>query len=95
MSLDKATIAHIAELARIGLDQPELDQLSDELSKILVWIEQLNTVDTSGVLPMTSVVGSTLYQRPDQVDDGDRQEAILANAPARAEGFFVVPKVVE
>ena len=95
MSLDKATIAHIAELARIGLDQPELDQLSDELSKILVWIEQLNTVDTSGVLPMTSVVGSTLYLRPDQVDDGDRQEAILANAPARAEGFFVVPKVVE
>ena len=95
MSLDKATIAHIAELARIGLDQPELEQLSDELSDILIWIEQLNTVDTSGVLPMTSVVGSTLYQRPDQVNDGDYQGQILANAPASAEGFFVVPKVIE
>ena len=95
MYLDKATVAHIAELARIRLDQPELEQLSDELSDILIWIEQLNTVDTSGVMPMTSVVGTTLYQRPDQVNDGDRQGDILANAPARAEGFFVVPKVVE
>lgn len=95
MSLDKATITHIAQLAKIQLAQPELEQLSDELSKILIWIEQLNTVDTSDVEPMTSVIGSTLYRRPDQVDDGHRQEEVLANAPVRAEGFFVVPKVVE
>jgi aspartyl-tRNA(Asn)/glutamyl-tRNA(Gln) amidotransferase subunit C len=95
MSIDRATVAKIAHLARIKVPEAELDHLAGELSKILAFVEQLSEVDTEGVAPMSSVVATTLRWRPDQVDDGGYREAILANAPDRAEGFFGVPKVIE
>ena len=95
MPLDKATVAHIASLARVRLSEAELDPLADELSQILTWIEQLNEVDTSGVAPMASVAATGLPMRDDEVTEGGRPEEILANAPRTAHGFFAVPKVVE
>jgi len=95
MALDKATVAHIAALARIRLSEAELDPLVNELSRILTWMEQLNEVDTSGVAPMASVTAARLTMREDEVTDGGRREEILSNAPRTARGFFVVPKVIE
>ena len=95
MALDKATVAHIAALARIRLSEAELDPLVDELSHILTWMEQLNEVDTSGVAPMAGVASTGLPMREDKVTDGGRRDEILDNAPRTARGFFVVPKVVE
>ena len=82
MSLDEATVARIARLARIAV-------------RILEWIEQQNEDDTEGVPPMTSVAAMKLAWREDKVTDGGRPEDILANAPERQDGYFVVPKVVE
>ncbi len=95
MALDKATVAHIAALARIRISETELDPLVDELWHILTWMEQLNEVDTSGIAPMASVAAAALPMREDAVTDGGRREEILANAPRAARGFFVVPKVIE
>jgi aspartyl-tRNA(Asn)/glutamyl-tRNA(Gln) amidotransferase subunit C len=95
MGLDKATVAHIATLARIRLSEAELEPLADELSSILTWVEQLNEVDTVGVAPMTSAASVSLPMRDDRVIDGGCREAILGNAPRAARGFFAVPKVVE
>ena len=95
MALDKATVAHIATLARIKLPEAEHGKIAGELTHILAWIEQLGEVDTSGVEPMTSVAAMTLLMREDVVSDGDRRDDILGNAPAAAHGFFSVPKVVE
>lgn len=95
MSLDKATVAHIAALARIKLADEELARMADELSHILKWVEQLGEVDTEGVAPMTSVVEMSLPRRDDVVADGNYPDDILANAPRSAHGFFTVPKVVE
>jgi aspartyl-tRNA(Asn)/glutamyl-tRNA(Gln) amidotransferase subunit C len=95
MALDKATVAHIAALARIKLAEDELEPLAAELSQILSWMEQLNEVDTAGVTPMASVAATRLPMREDVVTDGGRREDILGNAPRTARGFFVVPKVVE
>jgi aspartyl-tRNA(Asn)/glutamyl-tRNA(Gln) amidotransferase subunit C len=95
MSLDKATVARIARLARISVPEEDLQPLAEELSGIFTWIEQLNEVDTDGVVPMTSVVGHALHHREDVVTDGNRQDAVLGNAPESADGYFVVPKVVE
>ena len=91
MSLDEATVARIARLARIAVPDEELAPLATELARI----EQLNEVDTDGVPPMTSVAAMKLAWREDKVTDGGRPEAILANAPERQDGYFVVPKVVE
>jgi aspartyl-tRNA(Asn)/glutamyl-tRNA(Gln) amidotransferase subunit C len=95
VSLDEATVARIARLARIAVADDELAPLATELSRILEWIEQLNEVDTEGVPPMTSVAAMRLAWREDRVTDGGRPEDILANAPERQDGYFVVPKVVE
>jgi aspartyl-tRNA(Asn)/glutamyl-tRNA(Gln) amidotransferase subunit C len=95
MSLDEATVARIAKLARIKIDAGQRAALADELSTILGWIEQLGEVKTSNVAPMTSMDNVTLQLRADEVTDGDKVEAILANAPESQDGHFVVPKVVE
>lgn len=95
MALDKATVAHIAALARIRISEHELDPLAHELSHILDWVEQLNEVDTTGVTPMASAAAVSLPMREDAVTDGGCPEAILGNAPRSAHGFFTVPKVVE
>ena len=95
MALDKATVAHIATLARIRLSEEELEPLADELSHILTWVDQLNEVDTSGVAPMASAAAASLPMRIDAVTDGGCREAILGNAPRASRGFFTAPKVVE
>jgi aspartyl-tRNA(Asn)/glutamyl-tRNA(Gln) amidotransferase subunit C len=95
MALDKEAVAHIAALARIRLSEAELEPLADELSRIIGWVEQLAEVDTDNVAPMTSVAAMRLRMRRDTVTDGDCPDAILANAPQSAKGFFTVPKVIE
>lgn len=99
MSLDKATVARIATLARIKVPETDLDKMVGELQHILAWVEQLNSVDTSGIEPMTSAVEVTLPTRDDVVTDGGYADKIIANAPDPVSvgegGFFTVPKVVE
>jgi aspartyl-tRNA(Asn)/glutamyl-tRNA(Gln) amidotransferase subunit C len=95
MSLDKATVARIATLARIEVPEDQRERLAGELSQILGWIEQLGEVDTDGVEPMRSVMPIKAHWRRDEVTDGGRREDILKNAPRSHDGYFVVPKVVE
>ncbi|CAO3420399.1 Asp-tRNA(Asn)/Glu-tRNA(Gln) amidotransferase subunit GatC [Azospirillum doebereinerae] len=95
MSLDKATVAKIAHLARIKVPDGELESLAGELSQILTFVEQLNEVDTKDVPPMTSVAAQKLRRRKDAVTDGGYAPQVLSNGPETAEGFYVVPKVVE
>ena len=95
MSVDRDTVAQIAKLARIRIEEDQMEPLAAELSNILGWIEQLNELDTEGVAPMTSVVEVEAPLRADAVTDGDCQDKVLANAPEAEAGFFLVPKVVE
>lgn len=95
MSIDTATAARVAKLARIKVEQDQLPALAQEFSNILGFIEQLNEVNVDGVEPMTSVTPQRLYRREDVVTDGNQQDKVLSNAPDAREGFFAVPKVVE
>ena len=95
MALDSETVRRIAHLARVRVPEAELEPLAGELSNILTWVEQLGEVDTENVAPMTSVVAVRLPMRDDTVDDGGAPDAVLANSPDGAPGFFAVPKVVE
>ena len=95
MSVDTATVAKIAALARIKVSEAELEAMVPELNGILAWVEQLGEVDVSGVEPMTAVISNTLRLRADIETDGGVLDAVLANAPAAEHGFFGVPKVIE
>ncbi len=95
MAIDAETVRKVAHLARIKTPDDRLEPLAQELNGILAWIEQLQEVDVTGVEPMTSNVAQPLRMRDDVVTDGGKVEVVLSNAPKSADGFFVVPKVVE
>lgn len=95
MSVDTLTVRRIAHLARIAVADEEVEHLKGELNAILAFVEQLAEVNVDGVAPMTSVTPMEMKKRPDVVTDGGDAEAILANAPARQDDYFVVPRVVE
>lgn len=95
MSVDLATVKRVAHLARISVSDDDAESLRGELNAILGFVEQLNEVDISGVEPMTSVLPMTMKKRADLVTEAGKAEDILANAPARADHYFLVPKVVE
>ena len=95
MSLDREDVRRISFLARIRINDAELDSLSVELNDIIGWIEKLSAVDTDDVAPMTSVVDMKMAERTDSVTDGDVLEKVLTNAPDRVGDFYAVPKVVE
>ncbi|TCH99411.1 Asp-tRNA(Asn)/Glu-tRNA(Gln) amidotransferase subunit GatC [Roseococcus sp. SYP-B2431] len=97
MSLDAATVRRVANLARLRLDETEVEKLQAEINGILGWIEQLQAVDTEGVEPMAggSPVAGNLRWRQDAVTDGGQADAVLRNAPDREGEYFGVPKVVE
>ena len=95
MSVDQKTVRHIARLARIAVQDDELEALAKELNGILDWVEQLGEVDTAEVEPMTSAVAMAMKMRDDVVTETSLQKEVTRNAPGVEDGFFVVPKVVE
>jgi aspartyl-tRNA(Asn)/glutamyl-tRNA(Gln) amidotransferase subunit C len=95
MSVDSATVAKVAALARIKLSEAEVAAMVPEFNSILGWVEQLGEVDVTGVQPMVAVIPNVLRLRDDVVTDGGVRDAVLANAPAAEHGFFGVPKVIE
>ena len=95
MSVDAATVRRIAHLARIAVAEEEVEHLRGELNAILAFVEQLGEVKVDGVEPMTSVMPMAMKKRADVVSDGNNADAVLQNAPATQDGYFLVPKVIE
>jgi aspartyl-tRNA(Asn)/glutamyl-tRNA(Gln) amidotransferase subunit C len=95
MSVDLATVKRVARLARIAVSEEDANRMTGELNAILGFVEQLDEVDISGVEPLTSIIPMALRRREDIVNDGNKADDIVANAPATEENFFMVPKVVE
>jgi aspartyl-tRNA(Asn)/glutamyl-tRNA(Gln) amidotransferase subunit C len=95
MSVDSATVRRIAHLARIAVEDGEVEHLRGEINAILAFVEQLSEVNVEGVEPMTSVTPMVMKKREDVVTDGGIADLIVRNAPATEDHFFLVPKVVE
>ncbi|HEY4168904.1 MAG TPA: Asp-tRNA(Asn)/Glu-tRNA(Gln) amidotransferase subunit GatC [Reyranella sp.] len=95
MSVDAQTVKRIGRLARIRVEENEVEKYQGEINAILGFVEQLDEVDVTGVEPMTSVTPMQLRRRDDKVTDGGYAERIVANAPLSEDNFFMVPKVIE
>ena len=95
MSVDAATVKRIGRLARIRVEEHEVEKYQGEINAILGFVEQLGEVDVDGVEPMTSVTPMQLRRREDKGTDGGYPERIVKNAPLTEDNFFMVPKVIE
>jgi aspartyl-tRNA(Asn)/glutamyl-tRNA(Gln) amidotransferase subunit C len=95
MSVDAATVKRIGRLARIRVEEDEVEKYQGEINAILGFVEQLNEVNVEGVEPKTSVTPMQLRRRVDEVTDGGYPDRIVKNAPLTEDNFFMVPKVIE
>ena len=95
MSLSRDDVTRVARLARLGLSDAEADRALTDLNAILDLVDAMATVDTTGVAPLGNPLEATQVFRADQVTDIDARDALMANAPAKADGLFLVPRVVE
>ena len=95
MSIDSNDVKKLARLSRLRVEEADLDSYTNDLSKVLGFVEQLNELDTSNVEPMTGSMDMTQRLREDTVTDGGYPERITQNAPDNTMNFFTVPKVVE
>ncbi len=92
---DKINIPHLAMLARLSLDEEATERAEHELHNIIAMIDQMQAVDTSDVLPMAHPLDAQQRLRSDEVTEHDDRERFQRNAPATAEGYYLVPRVVE
>jgi aspartyl-tRNA(Asn)/glutamyl-tRNA(Gln) amidotransferase subunit C len=88
-------VQYVAHLARIALTTGEQQKFGAQLSNILGYIEKLNQLDVSSIEPTAHAVPLTNVFRADEVRPSLTNEEALCNAPAKANGLFMVPKIVE
>ena len=95
MSLSLDEVRRIARLARIELSPSETETTRDQLNGIFTFIEQLQTVDTTGIEPMSHAVDVVQRLREDIVTELDRRADFQKIAPDVEAGLYLVPKVIE
>jgi len=95
MPAPEINVKYVAHLARLNLTPEEEAKFETQLSHVLGYIEKLKEVDVSEVEPMAHAVPMVNITRPDEVRPSLSNEEALRNAPAKANGLFMVPKIVE
>ena len=92
---DQLNVKYVAHLARLSLTPEEEQKIGAQLSSILEYVEKLKEVDVSGVEPTAHAFPLVNVTRADEIQPSLSNEEALRNAPAKANGLFIVPKIVE
>jgi aspartyl-tRNA(Asn)/glutamyl-tRNA(Gln) amidotransferase subunit C len=95
MSRPEIDVKYVAHLARLALTPEEEQKMGAQLADVLQYVEKLKEVDVSAVEPMAHAFPLINVTRPDEVRPSITNEEALQNAPAHANGLFIVPKIVE
>ena len=95
MKITKEEVLHVANLARLDIDERNIDALAGQIGKILEYVDMLSRVNTDGVKPTTHAIFLTNAFREDSETVHMDREKALANAPDKQDGNFVVPRVIE
>jgi aspartyl-tRNA(Asn)/glutamyl-tRNA(Gln) amidotransferase subunit C len=95
MSLNKQTVQTIAHLARLKIEDGEIEKYQSELSSILDLAQQMEACDTAGVEPMTHPFDATMRLRADVINVSNQRGKFQASAPSTENGLYLVPKVID
>lgn len=95
MSLDRSDVERIAHLARMALDESQVEAYAKDLSNILGLVEQLESADTDDVEPMAHPLHMVQRLRADVVTESNHREENQSIAPSVEAGLFLVPRVIE
>ncbi len=95
MAVSTSDIAKLAELARIAISDNTAEEAARSISDVLALVDQLQAVDTRGVLPMAHPLDAVQRLRPDEVTEPNQRERFQAIAPATQDGLYLVPQVID
>ena len=95
MTLKTEDVRNIAHLARLQIDDDNVEQYTSELSSILALFDEMNTHDTTDILPMAHPMDATQRLRPDVVTETDQRDKFQSIAPDVERHLYRVPKVIE
>ena len=95
MSLNLSDVYRFAHLARIEITDAQAQEAAGQLNDIFAMIERIARVDTAGVAPMSHPLDGVQRLRADAVTEVPDRERTMGNAPARQDGLFLVPRVIE
>jgi aspartyl-tRNA(Asn)/glutamyl-tRNA(Gln) amidotransferase subunit C len=95
MAVDRSDIAKLSKLARIQISDEAADEAAKSISDVLALVDQLQAVNTDGVLPMAHPLDAVQRLRADVVTEPNQREAFQAIAPATQDGLYLVPQVIE
>ena len=95
MSLTANDVKKIAHLARLGIDEQQIEHYAQDLSKLLDLMTQMGQQDTNGVSPMAHPLDQMQRLRPDAVTETDQRDAFQTIAPQTEAGLYLVPKVID
>ena len=95
MEVNDELVNNIAQLARLRFEDHEKEEIKVDLQKMIVFIEKLNELDTTGVEPLLHMSDNINVLREDEVNGSVTREEALSNAPNHDDQFFKVPKVIK
>jgi aspartyl-tRNA(Asn)/glutamyl-tRNA(Gln) amidotransferase subunit C len=95
LALTRDQVLHIAHLARVGIDDADVDHFAEQLSQVLEYFERLGEVDTADVPPTAHTLALHNIWRDDEAGPCLEPEEVLANAPQQEGGFFRVKAILE
>ena len=95
MALDKAEVEKIAHLARLHISDADAEEVTSRVTDILALIDQMQSVDTQGIEPLSHPLDMVQRLRADIVTEGNDRDALQAIAPQSQDGLYLVPKVIE
>jgi aspartyl-tRNA(Asn)/glutamyl-tRNA(Gln) amidotransferase subunit C len=94
VKITRDEVWHVSRLARLDMDESQMDRFAEQIDRILAYVDTLNRVDTSGVAATAHAIDVKNAFRDDEVRPHLERTLALANAPSAEDGCFVVPKVI-
>ena len=95
MSINKDVVKYTADLARIELSDQELGHFTDQLDRILAYVDKLSSLDTSNLEPTSHVLEMKNIYREDTVKKSLEAQDVIKNAPSKENNLFKVPKIID
>ncbi len=95
MAIDKSQVKTVAHLARLTINESDVEATTGTVSQILELVDKMQAVNTDGIEPMAHPLDATQRLRADQVSEENQREQLQSCAPATEEGLFLVPRVIE
>ena len=95
MSVSPQDVEKVALLARLAISESDLPEVTERFGRVLGLVDELNTIDTETVVPMSNPHDMLQRLRPDIITRQNDRKNLMASAPVQDQGYFLVPKVID